>query len=162
MDTWTVTGTLASVAGVLMGIYVIHVTRDAREAAQAARTLAQKRGLIEELEDALQRIQQVGNLLHQEEWVAVRMRTEEVLGACKTTLTRWPEHLSEERKNEVLKASALLRSIIVTTAGVDGQVTQQQKEKLADAHIRASGHISSALGEARREEERNSELRDGN
>jgi hypothetical protein len=159
---WTVIGTLASVIGLGVGLYVMVVARGAREAAQAARALARKRNLTEELESASQRIQQVGNFIQQEQWVAVRMRTEEILASCKLTLTRWPDNLSEERRNEVMNASTLLRSIVMTTAEfVDGQTTPQQKKKITDAHIRASGHIHSALGEALMEEERDGDVNDG-
>lgn len=160
---WTVTGTLASVIGLGVGIYVIIVARGARDAAQAARAGARRRNLVEELEGASQKIQQVGNFIQQEQWVAVRLRTEEIIAACKLTLTRWPDELSEQRRNEVITASTLIHSIAVAAAGiVDGQLTPQQKRKITDAHMRASGHISSALGEARREDERNGDAHNGN
>jgi hypothetical protein len=158
---WTVIGTLASVFGLGAGIYVIIVARGAREAAQAARAFARKRNLVDELEGASQKIQQVGNFIHQEQWVAVRMRTEEILAACKVTLTRWPDQLSADRRNEVINASTLMRSIAMAIADpTNGQMTSQQKRKITDAHIRASGHINSALGEARRAEERDGDTHD--
>jgi hypothetical protein len=152
---WTVIGTLASIAGLGVGIYVVIVARGARAAAESARSMARKRNLVDELEAASQKIQQVGNFIQQEQWAAARMRTEEILTSCQLTLTRWPDHLSETRRNEVMTASTLMRSIALTVADlVNGQATPVQKKKISDAHIRASGHISSALGEARREEER--------
>jgi len=50
---WTVIGTLASVIGLGVGIYVIYVARGAREAAQAARALARKRNLVEEFRERI-------------------------------------------------------------------------------------------------------------
>ena len=116
---------------------------------------------LKNLESASHKIQQVGNFIQQEQWTAVRLRAEEILTSCKLTLTRWPDQLSEERRNEVLTASSLMRSITLATAdSADGVILQ--KKKISDAHIRASGHISSALGAARREEERDGEGNDGN
>jgi len=63
IDWWTVTGTLAGVAGFGLSIWVLVVARGARDAAQAARTLAQRRSLVEELEGAFQKVQQVGNFI---------------------------------------------------------------------------------------------------
>jgi len=157
MDLWTVTGTIASVAGLGVSIWVLRVAKDAREAAQGARSHARKRNLIEELDSAYQKIQQVGNFIQQEQWAAVRIRTEEIQASCKLTLTRWPDHLSEERRNEVLSASSQMMSIAKLASGATGPLTQQQKRWLSDAHMRASGHISSALGEARKEEERDAD-----
>ena len=160
---WTVIGTLASVIGLGIGAYVIVVARGAREAAQAANALGRKRNLAEELESASQKIQQVGNFIQQGQWVPVRMRTEEILASCKVALSRWPDHLSESRKNEILSAASLMQSITLAVGScTESEMTGPQKKKIRDAHIRASGHISSALGEARREEERDSEATDGN
>jgi hypothetical protein len=65
MLSWTVIGTLASVIGLGLGVYVIIVARGAREAAQAARVVARRRNLVEELESASQKVQQVGNFIQQ-------------------------------------------------------------------------------------------------
>lgn len=161
--TWTVIGTVASLAGLALGLYVMIVARGAREAAQAARALARRRSLVEELEGASKRVQQVGNFIEQEQWTAVRMRAEEILASCRLTLTRWPDHLSEPRRNEVMTASSLMRSITMTTSElVNGQISDEQRRKITDAHIRASEHINSALGEALREEEREGDSGNGN
>lgn len=158
MDWWTVIGTVASVVGLAISIWVLVVAKDARDAAKAARSFARKRNLVEELEGASQKIQQVGNFIQQEEWAAVRLRTEEIQASCKLTLTRWPDQLSEDRRNEILSAGKLMHSITMAAHNpVNGRITAQQKRAINDAHMRASGHISSALGEARREEERDSD-----
>ena len=149
--------------GLAVGIYVMVVARGARAAAQAARAMARRRNLIEELESASQKVHQVGTFIQQNEWLAVRMRTEEIQAACRVTLTRWPDQLSLERRNEVITASKLMSSVALVVAGaVREQLSAQQLQQIADAHIRASGHISSALGEARKEEERNGETHNGN
>jgi len=167
MDWWTIVGTVASVIGVGISIYLITVTQAARDAAQsaaqAASATARRRDLVEELEAASQKIQQVGNFIEQAEWVAVRLRTEEILAACKLTLSRWPDHLSEQAKNDVMNASRQMNSIanqIIQMAEVE--VTLAQKRRLAGSQMRASGHISSALGEARKNEEMDGTAANGN
>jgi hypothetical protein len=151
----TIIGTVASVAGLGISIYLIFVTQAARDAARDARSLARKLNLVEELENASQKIQQVGSFIQQDQWVAVRLRSEEILSACQITLSRWPDHLTETRKNEIITASGLIRSIAMSAANhVDGKMEIGRKKKVNDAHIRASAHISSALGEARRSQER--------
>lgn len=163
MDGWTVSGAIATFIGLGTTIYVAIVARGAREAAQAARALARRRNLVEELESASQKIQQVGQLIQHEEWIAVRMRTDELIGACRIVLTRWPDQLSEERRNEMMTASRLLSSIaLVVSDPQDGELSVRQKRKINDAHLTATGHISSALGEARRDEERDGELDNAN
>ena len=152
---WTIVGTLASLAGLGISVYLIFVTRAARDAARGARAFARKMNLVEELESASQKIQQVGTFIQQEEWVAVRLRSEEILGSCQVTLSRWPDHLTEARKNEIITASSLIRSIATNAANQnEGKMDNPRKRKINDAHIRASAHISSALGEARRSQER--------
>jgi len=160
---WTVVGTLASVVGVGVSVYVIFVARGARKAAEAARALGRKRDLVEELESASQKIQQVGNFIQQSQWTPVRMRTEEILSSCKLALSRWPDHLSESRRLDIITAARLMKSITLSVGScTDSEMTGQQRRNIRDAHIRASGHISSALGEARREEERDGEASHGN
>ncbi len=142
----TIVGTVSGVAGLGVSIYLIFVTRDARDAARGARALARTRNLVEELEGASQKIQQVGTFIQQDEWMAVRLRSEEILAACQITLTRWPDHLSEERRNEVISASALMRSIAKTAANFDSEeIATPQKKRISDAQVRASSHISSDL-----------------
>jgi hypothetical protein len=94
-DAWTVIGTVVSVGGVGLSIWVLIVAKGAKRAADAANAAARKRNLVEELESAAQKIQQIGVLIQQEEWVAAQMRIDEVFASCRTTLARWPDHLSE-------------------------------------------------------------------
>src|SRR5689334_7737806 len=108
---WTAIGTGASVVGLVISLYLIRVTRGARDAARAARALARKRNIVEELEGASQKLQEIGNFIQQEEWMAVRIRAGEILAICRLALTRWPDHFSEGRKNEIMSASTLVGSI---------------------------------------------------
>jgi len=162
MDWWTVVGTVASVAGFAVSLWVLAVARSARSAAQAASASARQRNLVEELEGVSHKFQQVGTLIQQEQWIAVQMWIEEVTASCRVMLTRWPDHLSTERKNELMSAATLLSSIVTAIARAEGEpLNPQQKKRFAETQIRASGHVHSALGEARREQERNGDLTNG-
>ena len=152
---WTIIGTVASVAGLGVSIYLIFVARAARDAARSARASARKMGLVEELESTSQKIQQVGTFIQLEQWIAVRLRSEEILGSCQITLSRWPDHLTQARKNEIITASGLIHSIALIAANHgDGRMDTARKKQINDAQIRASEHISGALGEARGTQER--------
>jgi len=155
-----IVGAVASVLGLGFTIYVLRVARDAKSAAEAARDAAlsavRKRSLIEDLEDVRRMVQQVGNLIQQEEWMAVHMRIEEIVGTCKSAMARWGDALADETRTGVVTAGTLLQSIAAKSSEFGGRkLSPTEKNKLVSTHLRASGPINTALGEARRLEERN-------
>jgi hypothetical protein len=153
---WTAVGTVASVIGVLLSMYVIRVTKGAREAARAAQrsvqASARKRGLVEELENVHHKADQLGALLQHSQWFAVQMRIQEISAICSQILSRWPDGLSEEKRGHLTMAASLARSIgtRVSADEFDGL----ERGKLVTVQLRLSDHISGALGEARKTEER--------
>jgi hypothetical protein len=160
-----IVGAVASVVGLGFTIYVLSVAKDAKAAAEQAReaalSSARKRSLIEDLEDIRRMIQQVGNLIQQEEWMAVHMRTEEIVGTCKVAMARWGDGLSIEAGDGVVTAGNLLQSIAAKSSEYgERPLTPPEKNKLISTHLRASALVHTALGEARRLEER--EDRDAN
>ena len=155
-------GVVASIAGLVVSLYVLRVAKDARRAAEEARTLARRRNLVEELDDASQKLQQVGNFLQQRQWVGVQIRTAEVLVICREAMARWSDHLSKKRRSGVLTAMTHVQTIATQLAEIgQRELTPQEKKNLAESHLKAAGHISDALGEARRLEERDGS-NDGN
>ena len=155
-ETLDIVGGAASVIGLAFTVRVLFVARDARKAAEEARSLARRRNLVEELDDASHKLQQIGIFLHQQEWFGIQLRIDEVAALCRSAMTRWPDHLPEERKNDVLTAVQLLRSIAGLTAALVGrEPTQTENRKLTTTHSRASELINDALGEAYKGEERN-------
>ncbi len=156
MFLWTAVGTVAGVTGLGVSIYLIFVTRGARKAAQEAKatvqTATRKRSLIEELESVNNKADQLGALLQHEQWFAVQMRIQEILTICSQVLSRWPDGLSEEKRDDLLTAADLARSIStrVSAKEFDGS----ERGKLVSVQLRLSTRISSALGEARKREER--------
>ena len=158
MDLWTIIGTVASVAGLGLGIWVLVVAKDARRAAREMRAWARKRTLAEELQQAQQYIEQIGDFLHKKEWMAVRIRAQELMASCRECLTRWPDGLSEPRKDDVLSASRLVHSIADKAASPGAKDFKRiDLKRLSTTQLDAAGLISSALGEARNREERNGE-----
>jgi hypothetical protein len=156
IDWWTVAGTVASAAGVALGLYVLHVAKGARSAAEDARVLAGKRNLAEELEQASQYIQQVGDYLQKREWTAVRIRAQEIMTGCRQSLTRWPDGLSEARRDDVLSVSSLVHSIADEAGSPDVNDFKAVKlKRLSSTQLQAAALLSNALGEARDRAERN-------
>lgn len=155
MDWWTIVSTFSSVIGLGVGVYVLIVAKGAKTAAQGARTLARKRNLAEELENTRKYIEQVGDYLHKREWMAVRIRAQEVMTSCRESLSRWPDGLSQDRKNEILNVSALVRSIAEVAASEDiANISGKIFRRLTDTQLQAAELLSAALGEARNREER--------
>jgi hypothetical protein len=162
MFVWTAVGTIASSAGLLVGIWVLLVARDARAAAEAAQALARRRNLAEDLDDVSYKLQQLGHFLQTQQWVGVQIRIEEIVAVCRSAMTRWSDHLPVEHMNAIRTATTLIQSIATQTAAIaEGGPSPPERKKLTYTHLRASALINSARGEARKEEERNGSS-DGN
>jgi hypothetical protein len=154
-----VVGAVASVVGLGFTLYVLSVAKGAKEAAEEARdgvlSITRKRSLIEDLEDIRRLVQQVGLLIQHEEWMAVHMQMEEIVGSCKSAMARWGDGLSTETRDGVMTAGTLLESIAAKASEYgDRELTVPERNKLTSTHLRASGLVRTALGEARRLEER--------
>jgi hypothetical protein len=152
-------GALASGVGLIVSIRALQAAKGARVAAQqaaaAARETAIRRNLAEELDDISYKLQQVGHFLQLQEWIGVQIRIDEVLAVCVVVMTRWPDHLSEDHMNGIRTATSLIKSI----AGQSAELSQRQlsaaeRKRLTNTHLKASGLINAARGEARKEEER--------
>jgi hypothetical protein len=150
-----IVGGAASVIGLAFTVRVLFVARGARRAAEDARSLARKKNLVEELDEASQKLQQVGIFLQQRQWFGIQLRIDEVAAICRSAMTRWPDHLTERRKNDVLTAVKLMRSIAALSAALSkaGPSAEETKD-LLKTHSRASELINDALGEAHKGEER--------
>lgn len=154
-----IVGAAASIFGLGFTIYVLCVAKSAERAAEAARVAAlsavRKRSLVGDLEDVRRMVQQIGDLIQQEEWMAVRMRTEEIVGTCKSAMARWGDALRVETTDGVGTAATILQTIAARSSEFGSrELTAAEKKKLTTTHLNASGLIHSALGEARRLEER--------
>ena len=158
ISAWTAVGTIAGLLGLGLTIWLIVIAQGARAAARDAersvQAYARKRGLVEELEIANHRADQLGALLH-EQWFAAQMRIQEIQSICSQILSRWADGLSDEKRGDLLRAAELARSIAKRLPPGSGTTpTEVERGKLVDVQLRVNGHISSALGEARKTEER--------
>lgn len=82
--------------------------------------------------------------------MAVRIRAQEIMTSCREGLTRWPDGLSEERRNDVLTVTSIVHSIADEAAAPDANNFKPSKLKLlSKAQLEAAGLLSGALGEAR-------------
>jgi hypothetical protein len=149
-------GAIASALGLITSIWVLLVARGARAAAEQARSVARRRNLLEELDAAEHKLQELGTFIQQEEWVGIQIRTAEILAECRSAMTRWSDQLPEERRNDVLTAAQLVHSIATRASelSVADRLLPADKKKLVGAHLKASGLLNDALGEARRQDER--------
>lgn len=126
-----------------------------RQAADRASAIARKRNLVEELDDVHHKLQLMGSFLHQQEWTGVRIRIDEAIANCREAKERWPDHLSKKTLNGINTALTQFQSIATVLVEMRGrQATMAEMKNLDGAYRTALGHVSDALGEARRREER--------
>ncbi len=153
-------GNLASVLGLGVSLWVLVVAQKARAAAEGARAVSRLKSLVEELEEASTRIQQVGIFLRDRKWDVVQLRVEEILGSCKSVLARWGDRLNESSSNNLRSASTMTRSIARAAAESSvRELSQAEHRQALDAQLDAAELISSVLGEARKTEERSGSKR---
>ena len=90
--------------------------------------------------------------------MAVRIRAQEIMNSCRESLARWPDGLSEHRKNDVLSASSLVHSIADEAAAPDVNDFKAAKlRRLSNTQLQVAELLSAALGEARNRVEREGE-----
>lgn len=159
ISVWTAVGTIASAVGLGISVWLIFITKGARKAAEDAeetvQTYTRKRDLVQELEAVNHRADQLGALLHHEQWFAAQMRIQEIQSSCSEILSRWPDGLPEEKRGDLLRAAELSRSIARRLpSDTQTRPTEAERGRLVDVQLKVNRHISSALGEARKTEER--------
>lgn len=151
----TVFGTVASVVGVLIGIWTLVTAMGAKEAAERASEAARNRSLVEELESAERKIHEIGAFLISDQWPFVQLRAMELASSCRTAVTRWPDGLSQEKANNLVEAQQIAASIASEASGARIKPPNiGGRKRLSDTQLNASGLISGALGEARANQER--------
>jgi hypothetical protein len=151
----TVLGTVASVLGVAIGIWTLVAATGAKRAAEDARRAARNRNLVEELELAERKIHEIGAFLIADQWPFVQLRAMELASSCQSVVTRWPEGLSIERRNNLLEARQIAISIASEASGARMRLPNiAGRKRLSGTQASASGLISGALAEARANQER--------
>jgi hypothetical protein len=147
-------GNLASVLGLIISLWVLWVARGARKAAEDARAVARRRSLIEELEEADRRIQEIGGFVRDRKWEIVQLQSQKVLGDCRAMLARWGEHLGLGAID--LRTASTQLSSIAELAHESSlrELTAAEDRQIFKAQLWAGELVSSVLGRTRSSEER--------
>lgn len=98
-------GNVASVVGLGVSIATLVVATKAKAAADAAKAAARRQSLIDELQNAQKKAEDLGTYLHQQKWEIVHLRSQEVITSCSQILLRWgQESLSNSSHQQLLLA----------------------------------------------------------
>lgn len=151
-------GNIASAWGLVVGLYVLVVAQGARRAAkqatEQATQLGRTKGLLEELEEANKKIQQVSVFIGQRKWDLVNHVAREVLVNCRGMVARWND-LPGASSNTLVEAIALIRSIAdVTAANMSDEQRNKHARGLTRAQLDAAELLSTALGRCKQLAER--------
>ena len=148
-------GNVASVAGLVISIWVLVVARKARTAAEEARSIARLKSLVEVLAGTGDKIDQIGIFLRSGKWDLAQMCAQDILADCNLILTRWGDYLTPKATADLTEASTITRSIldVVDEAHVR-QSNKEDRRGVLWAHRQIVSLINAVLGEARRTEER--------
>jgi hypothetical protein len=122
---------IASVWGLWVSFYVYIVAKSARKAALDAVSAEKLQTALAGLKDAAAKCTDVGQFADARKWDVARLRAEEVMTCCRTTLAAWGENeaLTESRRklNEV---ATLMRSIIEESHSANVNETTIRKAQL--------------------------------
>ncbi len=142
-------GNAFSVAGFVVSAATLFVAKWAKDAAQDAKAEARRRNLVDELEDAQRKAEQVGNYLGQEKWEIVLLRSQEVVTSCSQILRRWGAHeLSERSRDNILIAQRQAGSIAqVALRAPRIPPTEQDLRRIAAAQHKALQLLSGETAE---------------
>lgn len=148
-------GNVASVAGLIVSVWVLFVAKNAKKAAEEARSAARLKSLVEVLEDASDKHRQVGLYLRARDWNALHLLAQEVSDRCWQVSARWGDHLAPARKSNLMEAARIAGSLasFAATASMR-QLDEEQLRRASDSYQDASKLISIVLGEAQKVEER--------
>jgi hypothetical protein len=147
-------GDFASLLGLIVSAVTLSVATKAREAAEATRVAARRQNLMEVLQDAARKSEQVGIFLSQQKWDIVGLRAQEIIAATSLVLTRWSEQLSLGSRSNLLRCQGLSSSISdVALVASSRSPTVQQVARMAQAYGRVTQLLNAELGEALRSAE---------
>jgi hypothetical protein len=118
-------GNFASIAGLVVSIFTLIVATKAKTAAEAAKAETRRQNLVDEIQDAQKKAEQLGAYLSQQKWEIVHLRSQEVITSCSQILRRrGKDSLSERSRNNFL-------------------VSQQQAGSIAEVAVRAQRNAPS-------------------
>lgn len=142
-------GSIASVWGLGVSIYVLWVAKGARKAAEEARSAERVRTALEELEDAAEKCTQLGQFARAQNWDLVHLRAQEVMVRCRTTVERWGEDPAlKESRNKVLQVATFMRSIVEETHSAN-----VNPKNILTAQLNSDEKLAAVVGKIHREQE---------
>lgn len=149
-------GDVASVAGLIVSIWVLVVARKARQAAEDARSAARLKSLAEFLDEASAKIVQVAVSLRDRKWDVVQLLALEVSGNCKLASQRWGDYLPNRARSDLRTVTTILRTSV--DLATESSLRSVENEEIRQALLAARDAvelIKGVLGAARKAEERN-------
>lgn len=153
-------GNVASVWGLGVSIYVLWVAKGARaaaanaqaeaeQAAEDAREASRVRAALAELQDAAEKIKQIGLFTTARKWDLVQLRAEEVMEICRTTLARWGDFPAlKGPRNRLNDAANQMR-----TVAEEASKSEPDSEGVRTAQLDAHETLSAIVGKILKEEE---------
>lgn len=148
-------GNVASVVGLGISIWVLVVAQKAKQAAEEARSAARLKSLVEVLEEASAKAQQIGFFLRSGKWDVVHLLAEGILNVCKLIRSRWGESLPERAGLDLDEVATITKSIAgVADNASMRQLDERERRQAAGAQVELIGLLAGILGEARKAEEK--------
>ncbi|MHB8754644.1 MAG: hypothetical protein ACYC92_06755 [Candidatus Acidiferrales bacterium] len=137
-------GDAASVVGLGVSVATLVVARGARAAAEAAKTEARRQNLVDEIQDAQKKAEQLGTYLSQQKWEIVQLRSQEVITSCSQILRRWgADSLSQTSHNNLLRVQQQVGSIAkVAIRSLRNPPSDIEFELMSIAHNKAFNILS--------------------
>jgi len=140
-------GNLASVFGFAISIATLWVAQKAEEAARGARDAARQRTLVEELQEAMAKAEQVGVFLSLARWEIVWLRAQEIVSASSTVRSRWEDRLSEGSQANLLVVRQLSQTMAVAALeAMTASPSPLQINHMATAHGRILELLAAEVG----------------
>jgi len=151
-------GSIASVWGLSVSIFVLFFAKAAKRAAEEAREEGRRRSLAEELQGAQAKAKEVGQFIRDGQWHAVFLRSQEITSVCSLVLNRWSTQLTQESKSNITRARSQADSIAsVGMSAGRTKPTEREILRVSASQRRLHELLSGELGESLRVIERSSD-----
>ena len=142
-------GNLASVAGLLFSILAFVFAKRASKAAREARDAALRQSLGEDMNVAARLATEIVAHLRNEKGDMALLRISDLMGQTRYLVGRWEPRLSKKSKDSLSRAHEQLRSMH-QALNIAGDLTREDKARLAQAGQEVSGLFSTEHGAAAR------------
>jgi hypothetical protein len=146
-------GSIASVWGLGVSIYLISIARGARKAAQEAKVGEKARTALQELRQAAEKNIHIGQFARTFKWDALEIRAEEVMNCCYETVARWKDDPQFKQScDDLLMVAVQMRSIIV-----EAGKKRVDAPNIVDSQLLCGEKLNTVIGRIQREQDSRSE-----